>query len=580
MAQHHKTIQQQLALQILLADGLVKSVKQLQPSKVDCSEIAKLAAQLAHLLRSTARLVSSFTTAFYDRPLGAIFSNLSLNLERAQTLVRKCKQRSGIFRQVFAIATAADVRRVSNVLESSIADIRWLLSVFVPDDNAGVINPSLPPIASNDPVLAWVWSNIATVQHSTRLKDRVEAANSLGSLAGDSDRNKKMIVEEDGIPPLLKLLKDGASPESQIAAASTLLALATDEETIGSFVRSQAIPAIVQALNDSTSVVVRTNVINLVSKMAEIDSRVQEDFGRENVMRPIVTFLANDIVLDDVTYHFNSSLSFNKRKETATASPEQKLNLKISCARALWSLSKDSLSNSRKITETKALICLAKLIEHSTDETQELQINCLKTVTELASVAESNPELRRQVFKPNLPAARALLDQLLRVVNHEPNPKLVVPAITIIGSLARTFPAKETRILGPLVSKLDHEVTEIANESVITLTKFICPDNFNRVEHSNAILEFDGVPRVIGFLKSSENIKIQVLGVRLLCYLVLNVGGNSRVLEEGGVVSVIENGGRNVVAQCPDMKELVAKAVHHLNVFQGGGRMHRQGCVP
>ncbi|KAL7598306.1 hypothetical protein Lser_V15G21413 [Lactuca serriola] len=577
MAQHHKSIQQQLALQILLADRLVKSVKDLQPSKLDCSDLATLAAQLAHLLRSTARLVTSSSTTFYDRPLRSIFSNLSLNLERAQTLVRKCKQRSGILRQVFAITTAADVRKVSSLLESSIADIKWLLSVFVPDDNAGV-NPSLPPIASNDPVLAWVWSNIATVHHSTQLKVRVDAANSLGSLAGDNDRNKKMIIEEDGIPPLLKLLKEGASPESQIAAAATLHALATDGEKISAFVRSMAIPTIVQVLNDSTSVVVRTNVINLLSKMAEIDPLVQEEFGRENVTRPIVTFLANDVVLDDIIttsgyqYHFSSSLSFNYKKETDVASPEEKLDLKISCARALWTLSKGSLSNTKKITETKALICLAKLIQH---ENQQLQINCLTTVTELTAVAESNAELRRQVFKPNLPAARTLLDQLLRVLNHEPNPELVVPAITTIGSLARTFPAKETRILGPLVSKLDHEVSDVTNETVMTLTKFVCPDNFNCVEHSKAILEFNGVPRIMGFLKSSDDIKIQVLGLKLLCYLALHVG-NSNVLEEARVLSVIEGGARSVLTQYPDMRELFAKAMHHLNLYQPGVRTHNK----
>ncbi|KAI3504582.1 hypothetical protein L1887_26170 [Cichorium endivia] len=571
--QHHKTIQQSLALQILLADRLVKSAKEVQPSKLDCSDLAKLATQLAHLLRSTARLVSSTTATFYDRPLRSIFSNLSLNLERAQTLVRKCKHRSGILRQVFAITTTADVRKVSNLLESSIADIKWLLSVFAPDDNAGV-NLSLPPIASNDPVLAWVWSNIATVQHSTQLKDRIDAANSLASLAGDNDRNKKMIVEEDGIPPLLKLLKDGSSPESQIAAATTLCTLATDREKISAFVRSQAISTIVQVLNDSTTIVVRTNVINLVSRMAGIDSWVQEEFGRENVIRPIVTFLANDIVLDDSTsggFHLSSSLSFHNRKETEPASPEEKLNLKISCARALWVLSKGSLSNSKKITETKALICLAKLIQH---ESQELQINCLMTVTELAAVAESNAELRRQVLKPNLPAARTLLDQLLRVVNHETNPKLVVPAITTIGSLARTFPAKETRILGPLVSKLDHEVSDVTNEAVMALTKFVCPDNFNCVEHSTAILEFNGVPRVMGFLKSSDNIKIQVHGLKLLCYLALHVP-NSKALEEGGVLSVIEGGARSIVAQYPEMKELLAKAVHPLKFYQAGSHAHK-----
>lgn len=40
-----------------------------------------------------------------------------------------------------------------------------------------------------------------------------------------------------------------------------------------------------------------------------------------------------------------------------------KAKLKVSCAMALWKLAKGSLMNSRKITETKALLCLAKIIE-------------------------------------------------------------------------------------------------------------------------------------------------------------------------------------------------------------------------
>lgn len=591
MSQHHKTIQQHLALQILLADRLVKSAKEVESSKFDFTDVTRLATQLANLLRSTARVVASFATTIYDRPFRSIINNVSLNLERAQTLVRKCKKRSNILMQVFAITTAADIRKVSNLLESSIGDVKWLISIFVTDDNTGV-NLSLPPIASNDPVLAWVWSNIAMVQHSTQLKDRVEAANSLGSLAGDNDRNKKMIIEEDGILPLLKLLKEGASPESQIAAITTLYNLATDQEKVSAFVRSVAVPVIVHVLNDSTNIVVRTNVINLVSRMAEMDSCAQEEFGRENVMRAIVTFLANDVVFNDYatnihslarvssvigkngysSLHSSSSLSFYNKKETGDGSPEEKMKLKISCGRALWVLAKGSLLNSKKIMETKALICLAKLIE---PEPEELQVNCLKTVMELATVAESNADLRRQAFKPNSPAARTVLDQLLRVVNHETNPKLVVPAITTIGSLARTFPIKETRILGPLVSKLDHQVPDISKEAVMSLTKFVNPENFNCVEHSKAILEFDGVTHLMSFLKSNDNIRIQIHGLKLLCYLALHVG-NDKALEQARALSVIEGASRSVVTQYPEMKELLAKAIHHLNLYQAGTCAHKR----
>ncbi|ONK58811.1 uncharacterized protein A4U43_C09F16900 [Asparagus officinalis] len=51
------------------------------------------------------------------------------------------------------------------------------------------------------------------------------------------------------------------------------------------------------------------------------------------------------------------------RKERENESPEVKLGLKIACADALWMLSRGSISNSRKITETKGLLCLSKIVE-------------------------------------------------------------------------------------------------------------------------------------------------------------------------------------------------------------------------
>nr|POE46137.1 hypothetical protein CFP56_54245 [Quercus suber] len=52
---------------------------------------------------------------------------------------------------------------------SSVGDMRWLLSIFdIENGGAGAdgINLSLPPIASNDPILSWVWSFVATLQMS------------------------------------------------------------------------------------------------------------------------------------------------------------------------------------------------------------------------------------------------------------------------------------------------------------------------------------------------------------------------------------------------------------------------------
>ncbi|TQD75374.1 hypothetical protein C1H46_039067 [Malus baccata] len=605
-----KTLHDELSLPILLADRVIKSAQEAESSKLDCADLAKQVDRLSQMLRSAVRIAAT-TQSLYERPVRRIVSDVAKNLERALTLVRKCKH-SGVLRQVFSITTTADFRKVSNLLESSIGDMKWLLSVFESDG----ANLSLPPIASNDPILSWVWSYIATIQMG-QLRDRVEAANSLVSLARDNDRNKKIIVDEGGVTPLLKLLKEGSSPDAQIAAANALFHIATDQERVRIIIDLLGINVVVSVLGDSP-MRVQVCVVRLVSEMAELDPVAQEEFGRENVTRPLVSLLAMDTVLDDpkvqpgkpsihnlvqinkqlaanglnpnsrsssFSNHYHSDGSSRggghyrkEREREAESNPEVKLELKAGCAKALWKLCKGCLLNSRKVTETKGLICLAKIIEK---EAGELQLNCLMTVMEIAAVAEYNTDLRRAAFKLNSPAAKAVLDQLLRVIQEEANLELQIPAIKAIGSLARTFPARETRIVGPLVARLGSVDVDVAIEAAIALGKFVCMENFNCVEHSKTIIEFDGIPSLMRLLRTTDrtNERGHVNCLVLLCYLALHVG-NSKALEQARALNTLEGGARSVVAQYPDLRELLAKAMHNLTLYQAGAHPHRQTFMP
>lgn len=607
-----KTIQDELTITIQLADRVIKSAEEAESSKAECSEIARQVERLSKMLRSAARLATS-TQWLYERPVRRIAADVTKNLDRALTLVRKCKH-SGVLRQVFSITTAADFRKVLALLESSIGDLKWLVTIVDPDD----INLTLPPIANNDPTLAWVWSYIATIQMG-QLRDRVEAANALVLLAHKNDRTKKIVVDEGGIVPLLKLLKEGASADAQIAAANALFHIGNDEERVRSIADAAGVPIIVQVLGESV-MRVQVSVANLVARMAEMDSAVREAFARENVTRPLVSLLSVDtvLVLDDPKLKPNkpsisSLVQFNKelagksaghnsynpslnsvssftssgghsslsvhsssegssrgghyRKDREVETPELKLKLKVSCAEALWKLSKDSVLNSRKITETKGLICLAKIIEK---EKGELQYNCLMAVMEIAMVAEQDADLRRAAFKTSSPAAKAVLDQLLRVIQEESSSTMKIPAIKSIGSLARTFPARETRIIGPLVAQLSNSDNEVAIEATIALGKFVHPENFNRVEHAKAIIEFDGVPPLLRLLRTSE--RANIYGLILLSYLALHVG-NSKALEQTQALSVLDLAIRSGVPQ--DYKELFARAIHNLNLYQPGVHTHR-----
>lgn len=615
--EEERSLQDELSLPILLADRVIKSAQEAESSKPECSDLARSVDRLSQMLRSAVRICSSSSSAVYDRPARRIAADVAKNLERALSLARRCRH-SGVLRQVFSISTTADFRKVSNLLESSIGDMKWLLSIF----DADGANMTLPPIASNDPIMAWVWSSIATVQMG-QIKSRIDAANEIASLAKDNDRNKKIIVDEGGLPPLLKLLKESSSPEAQMAAANAIHIVVTDQERVRILVEALGIPMIVQVLNDSP-VRVQVSVVKLVSRMAELHFDCQEEFARDNVTRPLVSLLAMDTILDDpkpqpvktsilslvqinkeltgktpnsntnsnlnnhVTPTLTPNTSFssplhnhhsdsgssrggNFRKDRETETPEVKLKLKIGCAEALWKLCKGSLTNSRKVTETKGMICLAKIIEK---EDGDLQLNCLMTVMEIAAVAESSPDLRRAAFKTNSPAAKAVLDQLLRVIGKEvDNSSLQIPAIKSIGCLARTFPARETRIVGPLVSRLADRNVEVATEAATALAKFVSPENFNCVEHSKAIIEFEGVPPLMRLIKSDG--RAHMHGMRLLSYLALHVG-NSKALEQARALNALEAASRSALAQNPELRELFSKAIHHLALYQSGAHPHRQ----
>ncbi|KAA0055256.1 hypothetical protein IC582_029703 [Cucumis melo] len=585
---------------ILLADKILKLAQEAVSLRQECVDLAKQVDKIYRMLQATVRLITTTTQPLYERPIRRIVADVAKNLDRAWNFVSKCRH-GGFLRQVFSMTTIADFRKVSSLLESSIGDMKWLLSIFDSDGTVG-----LPPIASNDPTLAYIWPNIATIQMGS-VRNRVEAANQLTLHTRGNDRNQKIVMEEGGVPPLLKLLKEYSSPDAQIAAANVLINVASVTDRVESIVNIPGVPIIVQVLNDSP-MRVQIIVAKLVSKMAELSYLAQEEFARENVTKPLVTCLSIDMVLDDPklqlgkpSFHsvveinkelagktFNTSLNSsssssysdsssrggNQRKEKEIESSEVKLQLKVNCAEALWRLSKGSLTNSRKITETKGLLCLAKIIEN---EGGELQYNCLMTVMEVTAVAESKPDLRHAAFKITSPAPKAVLDQLSRLIQRDSDPMLQVPAIKSIGSLARIFPAKESRIINLLVLQMKSMDMDVAIEAVIALGKFTCPENYNCVAHSKSLIEFGGVPPLMKLLR--QNDQAQVPGLMLLCYLALSVG-NSKALEQAHALNAMKGMARLVFSH-PDLHELYAKAIHHLTLYQAGAHhIHRHSFSP
>ncbi|KAI3882592.1 hypothetical protein MKX03_034141 [Papaver bracteatum] len=592
-------MEEEFSYLIVLADRIRDAVKETESFKLECLQVSKQVDHLSLMFRSVIRLSANTTTttnsstnhyqsSFYELPVRRIISEVSKTLEKTLALVRKCR-RGNCFIHFLTITSAADFRKIFILLDTSIGDLEWVLSVYdISSLESNGIVLSLPPIACNDPILSWVWSFIA-VLHMPSLSHRVEAANQLASLAIDNDRNKKIIVEEGGIPPLLRLLKQGSSsPESQIAASNALSNLATDRQKIRVILSEHGAPIIVQVLNES-AMSVQISVANLVSRMAKNDPAAQGEFARENIIRPLVSVLSFDTFLDEPKIQpqkptsFHSLVKINKdlqegnskvgirrsgthnKYERENENPDVKLRLKIKCSEALWMLSKESISNSRRITQTKGLLCLAKIIEKERDE---LQMNCLMTVMEITAAAEANADLRRAAFKTNSPASKAVTEQLLTLVHQETSPWLQIPAIKSIGSLARTFHSRETRVIKPVVLQLGNNSLDVATEAAIALGKFACPENFLCAEHSKTIIEYGGVTPLLRLMRPGND-RAQMHGLILLCYLALNVDSGeglerARPALEGAARSSV------LMQNCPSLRDLIPNAISHLAVYEGG----------
>ncbi|KAE9454119.1 hypothetical protein C3L33_13982, partial [Rhododendron williamsianum] len=582
--EQEKPIQEVLSFPILLSDRIRTAADDAGTFTADCADVAKQVDRIAHMLRSTVRFAAS---SLYERPVRRILAEVSRTLGRSLKLVKRCKRRRGLLLCLGRVARS-DFRKLHGLLEASAADMRWLLGIL--DRDSGIVL-SLPPIASTDPILSFVWSFVAAL-HCGEPGDRIEAASELSSLARDNDRNRQIIVDEGGVPPLLNLLKEGSFPDAQIAAANALFEVADSWDRVRLMGKEQGIFSVVVQVLGKSPMRVQIRVANLISRMAGLDPESQEDFARENVIRPLVTLLSFETFVDgeernptlgihSVGRHLSWSWSFcsdgsngNYRKERENEDPEVKHKLKIACAEALWMVAKGSVLNSRRITETKGLLCLAKLVEKSQGE---LQFNCLMAIMEITTAAELSVDLRRAAFRNNSPAAKAVVDQLLRLIKEFDSPSLQIPSIKSIGSLARTFPARETRTIALLVERLCHANQDVATEAAISLGKFACPENFLCVQHSKTIIEFNGVPPLMRLLRAGERAQLHAL--ILLCYLAMHAG-NTEDLEQARVLIALEGVDPTVVPQNHELRELVPKAIYHLNLYQASVHPQRQPYAP
>ncbi|EHA8588661.1 hypothetical protein COCNU_scaffold006198G000050 [Cocos nucifera] len=626
-----------LAKPIQLADQVTKWADEAQSFKQECMEVKAKTERLAALLRQAAR------AELYERPARRIVDDTEQVLDKALALVSKCRAH-GLMKRMFTIIPAGAFRKMCIQLDNSIGDVSWLIRVSTAsaDDDDGHLG--LPPIAQNEPILFLIWEQIATM-FTGSLDARADAAASLVSLARDNDRYGKLIIEEDGVGPLLRLVKEGRV-EGQESAALAIGLLARDTESVEQMVLSGVCSAFAKVLKEG-AMKVQAMVAWAVSELAANHPKCQDVFAQHNVIRLLVSHLAFETVQEHSKYAIpskgmsihsvvmaNNSTANNsanndghsplvdgpemqhpygnqsqnnknqmhnviqstmakssgKTQPTANGNangtagskhpqnvslngtsikgrefedPTTKAHMKAMAAKALWHLAKGNSAICKSITESKALLCFAVLLEKGADE---VRYNSAMALMEICRVAEQDAYLRRSAFKPTSPAARAVVDQLLRIVEKAEYDDLLVPCMVALGCLSRTFRATETRIIGPLVRLLDERESVVMKEATIALTKFACTENYLHVDHSKAIINAGGAKHLVQLVYFGEEVQIPAL--ILLCYIAIHVP-DSEALAQAEALTVLEWSYKQAyMVQDATVEDLLHEAKSRLELYQ------------
>ncbi|CAI0392868.1 unnamed protein product [Linum tenue] len=652
-------VKQILARPIQLADHVIKSADEASSFKQECGELKSKTEKLAALLRQAARASSDL----YERPTRRIIDDTEQVLEKALALVLKCRA-NGIMKRVFTIIPAAAFRKMSAQLENSIGDVSWLLRVSASADDRDDEYLGLPPIAANEPILCLIWEQIATL-YTGSPDDRSDAAASLVSLARDNDRYGKLIIEEGGVQPLLKLVKDGKL-EGQENAARAIGLLGRDPESVEHMVHAGVCSVFAKILKEAP-MKVQAVVAWAISELAAHYPKCQDLFAQHNIIRLLVGHLAFETVQEHSKYaivsqkatsihalvlasnannsngsvnsaalnveedksrinhplgnrtrsqfhsviantmamnavaklpngnaavangngnsttppaavavaaavkpathhqHTNSLSAVNlKGREGEDAAT--KAHMKAMAARSLWQLAKGNSPICRSITESRALLCFAVLLEKGTGE---VQYNSAMAVMELTAVAEEDSDLRRSAFKPNAPACKAVVDQILRII-EQGDTELLIPCVKAIGNLARTFRATETRMITPLVKLLDEREAEVSREASVALAKFASSDNYLHLDHAKAIISAGGAKHLIQLVYFGEQV-VQISALVLLCYIAFHVP-DSEELAKAEVLTVLEWACKQAfITQNEILDPLLPEAKSRLELYQSRG---------
>ncbi|CAL4930072.1 unnamed protein product [Urochloa decumbens] len=625
-----------LAKPIQLADQVAQQAGY-QCLRTDCTELRARAKSLAELLRQAAR------ADLYERPASRVMADTERALVKAAGMAARCFQSHSRLRRFFTLNPVSGLPRTLAMLDTALEDIDWLIRISSPQtaggDDDGDLR-GLPNIAQNEPVLAMIWDNIARL-HTGGLAARADAAATLASLARDNPHYAKGIIEEDGVPPLVKLLKEGTD-DGQEAAATALGLLFRDEESVEKLLHTGVCSVFAAALKEPP-MRVQAAVADAIASLASHSVKCQDLFAQNYAVRHLVGHLAAGTIQEHSRYsvggygsriaptapatpaaamnsldklhsvvlakslsvrqggpasspttnqmqsvvksaiaakttttslaapppgrpHLNSNGSSGRGSREAE-DPATKAHMKAMAAKALWKLARGHVGVCTSITESRALLCFARILEAGDGGAgTHLQFYSAMAVMEIARVAEHNLPLRQSAFKPSSPAAKAVVEQLLRVVRKGDDDDLLRPCVTALGCLSRTFTASETRVVGPLVQLLDDREIPVMKEAVVALTKFACTENHLHVNHCKAIVDAGGARHLVQLVYLGDQLQIEAL--ILLCYIALHVP-ESEELAQAGVLAVLLWASKQAhMVQDLRVEALLPNAKGRLELFQ------------
>lgn len=266
-----------------------------------------------------------------------------------------------------------------------------------------------------------------------------------------------------------------------------------------------------------------------------------------------------------------SSNGSSGRGPRETEDPATKAHMKAMAAKALWKLARGHPGVCKSITESRALLCFARLLEKGDDGAgTHLQYYSAMAIMEITRVAEHNLALRQSAFKPSSPPAKAVAEQLLSIVRKgEYDDLLLLPCITSLGCLSRTFTASETRVIGPLVRLLDDREPPVAKEAIVALTKFACTENHLHVNHCRAIVDDGGARHLVQLVYLGDELQIEAL--ILLCYIALHVPESEEVAQAGVLAVLLWASKQGQLVQDLRVERLLSDAKGRLDLFQSRG---------